>query len=166
MSRTQESPSRRVHAKRKPREFEEFSRRYAAGEPIVALARTLKINKNTAVTWAGTVRLNLGDHFRRICTDAELAERWEKQYQATRGNSRTRVLELITRILDGFPAPKEPPPAQPPITVIVEMDCPPDTPEAEEARVIDQPAILDGDQSGLPDSSAFTRRGGQWATFR
>lgn len=93
----------------------------------------MKIGKNTAVAWAGTVRLSLGEHFRRICTDAELATRWEKQYKATRGNSRTRVLELITKITDGFPAPKDPPPTQPPVTVIIEMDCPRGTTEEMEA---------------------------------
>ena len=133
MSGKTKRATKRVRALRKPVEFEQFTRRYAAGETAHSLSKELKIGKNTATAWAGTVRLTLGEHFRRRCTDAELVDRWEKQYRATRGNSRTRVLELITKITDGFPAPKEPLPVQSPITVIIDMDCAPGKPELEEA---------------------------------
>jgi hypothetical protein len=78
------------------------------------------IARRTAYRWAGDVKLTIAEHLKRICSDAELANRWERQYQATRGNARTRVLENLTKIRAGYPAPGETP--QDPVTVIFNTD--------------------------------------------
>lgn len=94
-----------------------FQERYARGGTIQECAKEMGVATRTAYRWAGDVKLQLAEHIRRICSDAMLAGRWEAMFKVSRGKTRVRVLEMITKIRDGFPAPKEPPPAVGPVHV-------------------------------------------------
>lgn len=133
----------------KAEKFKEFCRRYQSGESQISICRDLRINKNTGTAWAGTVIVTIGTALRHVgINEQRIARKLQSLLDAQMpkwnageedwdyfedGSLQLEAAKESAKFLDMYPAPKVPPPTQPPITVIIDMDCPRGTTEEMEA---------------------------------